>query len=106
MPPDYLRWPGMKQAALYWLPWPKGEIQGPPEAFVTRPTDWDADIATVEELVARFAARGAGGAWPAHSHFGRLSGRQWACSATVISTTSCAGSVRDHRLLCRTAWWC
>ena len=38
----------MKQAALYWLPWPKGEIQSPPEAFVTRPTDWDADIATVE----------------------------------------------------------
>jgi hypothetical protein len=76
MPPAYLRWLGMKQAALYWLPWPKGEIQGPPEAFVTRPTDWAADIATVEELVARFAARGPGGAWPAHSHFGRLNGRQ------------------------------
>jgi Protein of unknown function (DUF1569) len=77
MPPAHLRWPGMKQAALYWLPWPKGAIQGPPEVFVTTPTDWDADIATVEALVARFAARGPGGAWPEHSHFGRLNGRQW-----------------------------
>ena len=77
MPPAHLRWPGMKQAALYWLPWPKGAIQGPPEAFVTTATDWDVDIATVETLVMRFAARGAGGAWPEHSHFGRLNGRQW-----------------------------
>jgi hypothetical protein len=77
MPPAHLRWPGMKQAALYWLPWPKGEIQGPPEVFVTTPTDWDADIAAVEALVARFAARGTDGVWPEHSHFGRLNGRQW-----------------------------
>src|SRR5262245_13699498 len=54
MPPAYLRWPGMKQAALYWLPWPEGGIQGPPEALVTTPTEWDADIATVEALVGRF----------------------------------------------------
>ena len=94
MPPAYLRWPGMKQAALYWLPWPKGEIQGPPEAFVTRPTDWDADIATVEELVARFAARGAGGAWPAHSHFGRLHGRQWGARHGGVDD-SLRGGVRD-----------
>jgi hypothetical protein len=37
----------------------------------------DADIATVEALVARFAARGTDGVWPEHSHFGRLNGRQW-----------------------------
>ena len=72
MPPAHLRWPGMKQAALYWLPWPKGAIQGPPEVFVTTPTDWDADIATVEALVARFVARGPGG-------------------------TTCASSEREHR---------
>src|ERR1041385_92791 len=58
MPPAYLRWPGMKQAALYWLPWPKPGIQGPPEVFVTKATDWDTDLATVEMLVARLAARG------------------------------------------------
>ena len=77
MPPAYLRWPVMKQLALYWLPWPKAQIQSPPEGFVTTPTDWDADIATVEALVVQFAARGPEGVWPVHSHFGRLNGRQW-----------------------------
>jgi hypothetical protein len=67
----------MKQAFLYWLPWPKGGVQAPPEAFVTRPTDWDADVAALEMLVARLAARGPRGAWPEHSHFGPLNGRQW-----------------------------
>jgi hypothetical protein len=52
MPPAHLRWPGMKQAALYRLPWPKGRIQGPPEVFVTTH-------------------------WPEHSHSGRLNGGQW-----------------------------
>ena len=75
--PGYLRYPGFKQAALYWLPWPKGRIQGPPEAFVTTPTDWAIDLATVEDLMERLVARGPGGSWPAHSHFGPLTGRQW-----------------------------
>jgi hypothetical protein len=77
MPSGLLRYPGFKQLALYWLPWPKGRTQGPPEAFTTTPTSWESDLATVEELVARLAARGRRGTWPAHSHFGRLSGRQW-----------------------------
>src|SRR5687768_12406564 len=47
--PGYERYPGFKQAALYWLPWPKGRIQGPPEAFVTAPASWAADRATLEE---------------------------------------------------------
>jgi hypothetical protein len=75
--PGYLRYPGFKQAALYWLPWPKGRIQGPPEVFVTTPTDWAADLVTLQDLVARLVARGPDGSWPDHSHFGPLSGRQW-----------------------------
>ena len=75
--PGFVRYPGYKQAALYWLPWPKGGIQGPPEAFLTAPTDWDTDRAALVQLVERLAVRGPEGSWPDHSHFGSLSGRQW-----------------------------
>ena len=40
-----LRWPLIKPLAMFWLPWPKGRVKGPREAFVTRPTSWDADLA-------------------------------------------------------------
>jgi hypothetical protein len=75
--PGILRYPGIKHAVLYWLPWPRARIQGPPEAFVTKPTDWDADLATLEALVVEFLERGPGGRWPDHSYFGTMTGRQW-----------------------------
>jgi hypothetical protein len=71
------RYPGLKHVALYVLPWPKDRIRGPREAFVTQPTDWQADLAALEALVARFVTRGPGGEWPAHPFLGPLSGRQW-----------------------------
>ena len=90
----------LKQAALYWLPWPKGRIQGPPEVFVTTPTDWDADIATVQALVSRFAARGPGGAWPEHSHLGRLNGGQWGvfCYPSFRPSLDPVRSLSDRRI--------
>jgi hypothetical protein len=72
-----LRYPGLKQAALYVLPWPKGRVQGPREAFVTRPTSWSVDVAALEALVVRFIARGPGGTWPEHPLFGPLTGPEW-----------------------------
>ena len=70
-------YPGLKHFALYVMPWPKGRIRGPREAFVTRPTDWRTDLAALQALVERFAQRGTGGEWPAHPYFGPLSGREW-----------------------------
>lgn len=67
----------VRHAAIYWLPWPRGRIEGPPEAFLTRPTTWDAALAALETLVERFAARGPGGPWPDHALFGRMTGRDW-----------------------------
>ncbi len=52
--PGPLRWPIVRHVVMYWLPWPRGRVQGPPEAFVTRPTDWAADLATFESLLRRF----------------------------------------------------
>ena len=41
----------LRQLILYFLPWPKGTIQGPPEAFHTEPGNWSDDLATLKKLV-------------------------------------------------------
>lgn len=75
--PGCLRWGPLRKLVIYWLPWPKGRVQGPPEAFVTTPTDWDADIAALVALVDRFAASDLTGPWPDHALFGPMTGRDW-----------------------------
>jgi hypothetical protein len=75
--PGPLRWLPVKYASIYLVPWPKGRIQGPPEAFRTRPTAWPADVAGLVELVERFATLGPGGRWPDHALFGHMSGSDW-----------------------------
>jgi len=72
-----LGWPPVRYASIYLLPWPKGRIRGPAEAFTTRPTAWEADVAGLERLVERFRARGPLADWPDHALFGRMTGRDW-----------------------------
>ena len=74
--PGLLQYSPVREAALYWLPWPRG-IKGPPEAFTTPPSTWAADLNTVQTLVDRLARRGPSGSWPPHPRFGRMSGRDW-----------------------------
>jgi hypothetical protein len=72
------RYPVLRELFLYFLPWPKGRIQSPPEAFVTTPGEWDAGLATLNDLVERFVTeRPRDNAWPDHPHFGRMSRRAW-----------------------------
>jgi hypothetical protein len=75
--PGVLRWPFVRYASIYLLPWPKGRIKGPSEAFVSQPGTWDADVAGLEALVERFATRGPSGSWPDHALFGPMSGQDW-----------------------------
>ncbi|HEY8223775.1 MAG TPA: hypothetical protein VIG25_00775 [Pyrinomonadaceae bacterium] len=75
--PGPLRNPLVRYLAIYWLPWPKGRIKGPPEAFVTKPTTWDADVATLIDLVNRFLERGPSGEWPDQALFGHMTGKSW-----------------------------
>jgi hypothetical protein len=72
-----LRLAPVRYASIYLVPWPKGRIKGPPEAFVTQPTTWDADVAALEALLERFASRGPGERWPEHALLGRMSGADW-----------------------------
>jgi hypothetical protein len=72
-----LRWPIIRHLALFWLPWPRGRAKGPPEAFLTKPTDWAADLRTFELLVERLAAQQDRTAWPEHALFGAMTGPGW-----------------------------
>ena len=72
-----LRWPLIKPLAMFWLPWPKGRVKGPREAFVTRPTSCDAHLAAFERLVERFVPPESRTDWPDHALFGRMTRRSW-----------------------------
>ncbi len=72
-----LRWPPVRWASIYLVPWPRGRIKGPPEAFLTRPTSWAKDVEALAALIGRFAARGPEADWPQHALFGLMSGRDW-----------------------------
>ena len=75
--PGILRLPPLRYASIYLVPWPRGRIKGPPDAFVSKPTEWGADVAALELLVERFGRRQIRDAWPPHALFGRMSGRDW-----------------------------
>ena len=74
--PGPMRYSPLREAALYWLPWPKG-IKGPSQMFTTLPTDWAADLDALVTIVERFVQRGPAGSWPEHPAFGRMNGRDW-----------------------------
>ncbi len=78
---DMLGWmhnPVIKYMAIYVLPWPKGRIKGPAGAFVTKPAEWTADVARLEEQLNRLATKRHQAAWPDHPKFGAMNGRDWA----------------------------
>jgi hypothetical protein len=75
--PGPLRWPLIKQLVMYWLPWPRGRVQGPPEAFVTPPSGWEADLAGFETLIQRFIREDQRTAWPEHAFFGAMTRQCW-----------------------------
>ena len=52
--PGVPRLPLMRAVALYLLPWPKGAIVGPPEAFASEPGPWEEDVARLKRLVEEF----------------------------------------------------
>ncbi len=67
-----LRW-----LVIYVLPWPKGSLKGPREAFVTKPTDWTADVARLCGLVERFGTTPEPNRIPPHALFGKMTHKTW-----------------------------
>ena len=72
-----LRYSPVKQFVIHVLPWPKGRIQGPREAFTTVSSEWEKDLIRLQRLLDEFGQRKAQKEWPAHPMFGRMSGRLW-----------------------------
>lgn len=77
VPGRFLRLSLVRHAAIYWIEWPKGRVKGPPDAFLSKPTTWSADLAGLVILVERFGARDPAGDWPEHGLMGPMSGRDW-----------------------------
>jgi hypothetical protein len=75
--PGPQRYPILKQLILYLLPWPKTQVQGPPEAFHTPPGVWADDVATFKRLVDQFVAAGADRRCADNPMFGRMNHRVW-----------------------------
>ena len=71
-----LRYPGLKHLIVYLLPWPKGTPTAP-ELLTRPPGDWSGDLAELQRLIDRFAARDRSAQFPLHPAFGRLSSRAW-----------------------------
>lgn len=67
----------MKQLVLHFLPWPKGTIHGPPEAFHSTPGNWSDDLATLTGLIDQFVNATPDRPWPDHPNFGRMNRREW-----------------------------
>jgi hypothetical protein len=71
-----LRYPPLKQLAIYWLPFPRG-VPTAPELISRVPSEWAIEQAALREHVQSFATLDAGTAWPEHPVFGTLSSRAW-----------------------------
>lgn len=76
-PRGALRFAPTRYIAIHVMPWPRGRIKGPGDAFKTSPSDFEADRAALVALIERVGTRDPRGAWPHHALFGRLRGNGW-----------------------------
>jgi hypothetical protein len=78
--PSERRWTFLQRTLLKWvvvntgLQPPPGKVQTAPEMLTTRPTTWEADLATCEQLIDRV---GKGEARATHPTFGPLNPEEW-----------------------------
>jgi hypothetical protein len=71
-----LRFPPLRHAIIYWIPFPKGAPTAP-ELLARTATEWDREVAGLQDLLDRFATRKPDDEWPEHPAFGKLTGRDW-----------------------------
>jgi len=71
-----LRYPPMKQLAIYWLPFPKG-VQTSPELLGRTPLEWSIEHASVRQRVQSFESLYLKTRWPEHPVFGKMTPKAW-----------------------------
>ena len=67
----------VRNLAIYVLPWPKGRIKGPADAFVTEPGEWERDLELLIGYVEEFALQEPSATCPPHAIFGAMSRKDW-----------------------------
>ena len=71
-----LRYPVIKQLAIYWLPFPKG-VPTAPELIRKKPVVWAIEYAAVRHHLQSFENLDANTMWPEHPAFGKLTRTAW-----------------------------
>ena len=71
-----LRYPPLKQLAIYWLPFPRN-VMTAPELKARRPKDWSIELETVRQRLSGFDRIAGRVDWPHHPVFGRMTRRAW-----------------------------
>jgi hypothetical protein len=71
-----LRFPPLKQLAIYWLPFPKN-LPTAPELTTRKPLEWAIECAAFRAHVQSFEELDAKTVWPDHPVFGRLTPKAW-----------------------------
>lgn len=74
--PRVLRYPPLKQLAIYWLPFPRN-VPTAPELIGRAPLDWAMERAELRRHVQAFAHVDAKTKWPPHPVFGTMSTKAW-----------------------------
>ena len=71
-----LRYPPIKQLAIYWLPFPKG-VPTAPELVGRPPLGWAVEQDAMRQHVESFANLASKSDWPEHPAFGKLTPQAW-----------------------------
>jgi hypothetical protein len=71
-----LRYPPLKQLAIYWLPFPKG-VPTAPELIRREPPEWAVEHAAVRQYVQWFENLDPKATWPDHPVFGKMTPKAW-----------------------------
>jgi hypothetical protein len=67
----------IRNLAIYVVPWPKGRIRGPADAFITEPGEWQRDLEKLIGYVEQFGSQEPTIAWPPHAVLGPMSRKDW-----------------------------
>lgn len=71
-----LRYPPLKQLAIYWLPFPRN-VMTAPELKGRPPRNWSIELETVRQRLADYESLSTRVDWPPHPVFGRMTRRAW-----------------------------
>ena len=71
-----IRYPPLKQLAIYWIPMAKG-LPTAPELIDRVPDSWEADVAALRAAIERVGQKASDDRWPEHPAFGPMSAKMW-----------------------------